>query len=74
MLYIFLELSLGNKNQYNKRKFPIPVKLINNHQPDLLMSCNLLTLTATPGIHVKKKTNKDMEPLLVFSNKIMSNR
>ena len=69
-----LLLSLGKRNQYNKSKFPIPVKLINNHQPDLLTSCSLLTLTAIPGIHVKKNINNDIEPILFSSKKNISKR
>jgi|TARA_B100001939_G_scaffold87558_1_gene75021 hypothetical protein len=67
-------LSLGKRNQYNKRKFPIPVKLISNHHPDLLISCSLRTLTAIPGIHVKKKTNREIDPVSLLEKKIISRR
>ena len=52
----------------------MPVKLISNHHPDLLISWSLLTLTAIPGIHVKKKTNKEIDPVSLFEKKIISRR
>ena len=51
----------------------MPVKLINNHQPDLLTSCSLLTLTAKPGKNVKKNTNNENEPISLFSKSNLSN-
>ena len=39
-----------------KKKKSIPNKGASNHHPDLLTSCNLLTLTLIPGRNVKKKT------------------
>ena len=69
MLLLF---SLGKRNQYNKRKLPIPVKLINNHHPDLLTSCNLLTLTDKPGKNVKKNTKREKDPISFKSKKTLS--
>jgi len=69
-----LLLSLGKRNQYNKRKLPIPVKVIKSHHPDLFTSCNLLTLTEILGKQVKNKTNKDIEPISLPLKRIISKR
>ena len=64
---------LGNINQYSKRKLPIPVKEIKSHQPDLPISCNLLTLTDKPGKKVKKNRNRENDPYSWWEKKILSN-
>ena len=73
-MYILFLFSLGKSNQYNKRKLPIPVKVISSHQPDLFISCSLLILTEMPGKNVKKKTNNETELTLFSLKKIASKR